>query len=63
MGQPEPPDADGWQRVPIRFDTAEIAAEYALSFGPQLEVLEPAALREQVIGLAKSTVAFYASRV
>ncbi len=54
------PDAAGWTKLSMRFQTAEEACEYVLSFGPQIEVLEPQALREQVINLAESVVAFYA---
>jgi predicted DNA-binding transcriptional regulator YafY len=35
------------------FDDEHSAREYALSFGPQLEVLEPPELREQVIRVAE----------
>ncbi len=55
-------DADGWVRVSLRFDAEEMACEYALSFGAQLEVLEPAALREKVIQMAESVISFYANR-
>lgn len=54
------PDGDGWVRVSLRFDVEEMACEYALGFGSQLEVLEPLALREKVVAAAKNTVAFYA---
>lgn len=53
------PEADGWREVSIRFDTEEIACEYMLSFGAQLEVLEPPELREKVIQLAASVIEFY----
>lgn len=53
------PDADGWVEVALRFDIEEMACEYALGFGTQLEVLEPPALREKVIDAAKNVVAFY----
>ena len=53
------PDADGWVRVSLRFDVEEMASEYALGFGSQLEVLEPLALREKVVAAAKDLVAFY----
>ena len=53
------PDEDGWIKVAIRFDVEEVACEYVLSFGPQIEVLEPEALRERVINSAKSIIAFY----
>ena len=53
------PDADGWREVVVRFDTEEIACEYMLSFGPQLEVLDPAGLRDKVIRMAQSVLEFY----
>jgi predicted DNA-binding transcriptional regulator YafY len=56
------PDEDGWVEVSLRFDAEEMACEYALSFGTQLEVLEPLALREKVIRCAESVVAFYAAK-
>jgi predicted DNA-binding transcriptional regulator YafY len=57
------PDREGWVRVSVRFDVEEMACEYVLSFGPQIEVLEPLVLREKVIKLAESVVAFYADRL
>ncbi|HEX8131275.1 MAG TPA: YafY family protein [Pyrinomonadaceae bacterium] len=53
------PDAGGWVEVSLRFDAEEMACEYALGFGTQLEVLEPAALREKVLAAAQSVVDFY----
>lgn len=52
-------DADGRVEVWLRFDVEEMACEYALSFGTQLEVLEPAALREKVLAAARGVVDFY----
>ena len=52
-------DEDGWALVSIRFDTQEMACEYALGFGPKLEVLEPPELRGKVVEAARSTVEFY----
>jgi predicted DNA-binding transcriptional regulator YafY len=63
IGQPDPPDAQGWIRVTIRFDVEEVAIEWVLSFGARMEVLAPPGLREKVIDAAKSVVDFYASRV
>ena len=56
------PDADGWVQIALRFDVEEMACEYALSFGTQLEVLEPPALRAKVVEAAKGVVAFYTQR-
>lgn len=57
--QVEPPDDSGWQVVALRFDTEEEAAGFALSFGPDLEVLEPAALRERVVERARAILTRY----
>jgi len=54
------PDRDGWREVRLRFDVEEMAIEYALSFGPHVEVIAPAALRDKVIEMAREVIAFYA---
>lgn len=56
-------DSEGWVEVRLRFDVEEMACEYALGFGTQLEVLEPEALREKVAQAAREVVAFYEQRV
>jgi predicted DNA-binding transcriptional regulator YafY len=53
------PDGDGRVEVWLRFDAEEMACEYALGFGTQLEVLEPFALRERVLAAARGVVDFY----
>lgn len=58
----DPPDADGWMKVCIQFQLEEEACEYVLGFGSQIEVVEPQELREKVIHLARSIVAFYSQR-
>jgi predicted DNA-binding transcriptional regulator YafY len=60
--QTAPPDADGWIRLHFQFDTEEAACAFVLSFGAQVEVLEPQELRQRVIGLAQSVLAFYAQK-
>jgi predicted DNA-binding transcriptional regulator YafY len=52
-------DEDGWVQVALRFDVEEMACEYALSFGPRLEVLEPASLRTRVLEMAHAVVKSY----
>lgn len=54
-----PPDPDGWIRIDMRFDVEEMACEYALSFGSNMEVVEPETLRKKVIDAAESLIAFY----
>ncbi|HYP27241.1 MAG TPA: YafY family protein [Blastocatellia bacterium] len=56
------PDEEGWAEVLLRFDVEEVACEYALSFGPHIEILEPAELRDKVVDMAKSVIEFYARR-
>jgi predicted DNA-binding transcriptional regulator YafY len=53
------PDREGWAEVSLRFDVEEMACQYALGFGTQLEVLEPARLRRKVSDAAREVVAFY----
>jgi predicted DNA-binding transcriptional regulator YafY len=57
--QVDSPDEEGWVKVSMRFDVEDVACEYVLSFGSQIEVLEPEALRERVINSAKRIIAFY----
>lgn len=52
-------DARGWRKVVVGFDVEEMACEYAVSFGPNLEVIEPLSLREKVIDMAHATLRFY----
>ena len=56
------PDGERF-RVSLRFDSAGEALQFALSFGAELEVLEPQELRERVIAAASATVAAYARLV
>ena len=55
-------DARGWKKVRVGFDVEEMACEYAVSFGPNVEVIEPDTLREKVIAMTKATLEFYANR-
>jgi predicted DNA-binding transcriptional regulator YafY len=52
-------DARGWKKVHVGFDVEEMACEYAVSFGPNVEVIEPVTLREKVIAMTKATLEFY----
>jgi len=49
-------------RIRVRFDAEEEALQFALSFGADIEVIEPAHLRTQVLEAARSTIALYTSR-
>ena len=55
-------DERGWKKVNVGFDVEEMACEYAVSFGPNLEVIEPLTLREKVIAMTKATLEFYANK-
>lgn len=55
----DPPGADGWITLRLLFEHEEAACGYILSFGTQVEILEPQSLREKVIHLAESVAAFY----
>ncbi len=52
-------DSRGWRKVLIGFDVEEMACEYAVSFGPSLEVIEPQTLRAKVIAMTRATLEFY----
>jgi predicted DNA-binding transcriptional regulator YafY len=55
-------DERGWKKVNVGFDVEEMACEYAVSFGPSLEVIEPGTLREKVIAMTKATLEFYSAQ-
>jgi predicted DNA-binding transcriptional regulator YafY len=59
VGEGAEPDSDGWLQVSVGFDVEEMACEYALGFGANLEVLEPPSLREKVLAAAKRVVNLY----
>ena len=61
VNESEETDARGWKKVHVGFDVEEMACEYAVSFGPNLEVIEPPSLREKVVAMTKATLEFYAS--
>jgi predicted DNA-binding transcriptional regulator YafY len=50
---------DGRSRVRLRFDTEEEAVQFALSFGADLEILEPEGLRRRVIAAARAIPRLY----
>lgn len=56
-------DSRGWRKVLIGFDVEEMACEYAVSFGPSLEVIEPQTLRDKVVAMTKATLDFYVERM
>src|SRR5262249_34196226 len=52
-------DEKGWVEVSLRFDVEEMACEYALGFGPAIEVLEPESLRYKVTEAARGVLRIY----
>ena len=58
----DPPDVEGRIKWSILFEEEHSACEYALGFGPKMEVLDPPSLRERVIEQARAVIAFYARR-
>ena len=52
-------DDRGWVKVTVRFDVEEMAIEYALGFGSNLEVIEPLVLRGKVLRMAHAVVDVY----
>jgi len=60
LEQAGPPDAEGAITLTLTFESLEAARSQVLGFGPLVEVLEPAELRDSVIEQATRIVAFYA---
>jgi predicted DNA-binding transcriptional regulator YafY len=52
-------EEDGWAKVKMRFQFEHEACEYVLSFGTNVEILEPVELREKVVRMAKEVIDFY----
>jgi predicted DNA-binding transcriptional regulator YafY len=57
-----PPDEHGWVAARILFEYKDEMCGYLLSFGAEVEILDPPELRAQVLDLARSMVAFYTQR-
>ena len=56
----EPPDAEGWARVEMRFEEEHNAVEFILGFGDRIEVVVPDELHTQVIQQAEAILTLYA---
>jgi predicted DNA-binding transcriptional regulator YafY len=56
------PEAGGWIRAVVPIESVEQACREFLGFGPDIEVLEPAALRERIAAAARATAARYEVR-
>jgi predicted DNA-binding transcriptional regulator YafY len=59
IAQAGPPDAEGWIRMELSFESFEAARDRILSFGRGVEVLEPRALHRSVLDYAEQIVALY----
>jgi predicted DNA-binding transcriptional regulator YafY len=57
--QVDPPDAEGWTRACIRFETEDSALWYLLYYGAQIEILEPHSLRQRIVECAQDVIALY----
>src|SRR5262249_24697892 len=55
----DPPEPDGWIPLAMVFEGEHNACEYILSFGLQIAVVEPGALRERVVAAAAGVLALY----
>lgn len=62
LEQASPPDEQGWVTARLLFENRDEMTAYLLSFGREVEILEPPELRARVIELARQTVEFYAQR-
>ncbi|MFF9348730.1 helix-turn-helix transcriptional regulator [Streptomyces sp. NPDC014734] len=53
LGTAGPPDARGWLTVAVPVESLDVAYSQLMTLGPELEVLEPAALRDRFIAAAR----------
>lgn len=56
----EAPDAAGWIELCLCFEMEEAACGYLLSFGTQVEILEPQIMLTNILHLAENVATFYA---
>ncbi len=56
-----PPDAEGWLRIVLSFESLHAARDRLLSFGRGVEVLEPWALRQSILDYAEQIASVYSS--
>jgi predicted DNA-binding transcriptional regulator YafY len=57
--RPDQPDEDGWVTATCRLRSRDALAVEVLALGPEVEVLAPPELREQVATLARGAAALY----
>jgi hypothetical protein len=58
----EEPEGDGRIVFCVRFEVEWEACEWVLSLAPNVEVLEPPALRERVVRAARGVIALHDQR-
>jgi predicted DNA-binding transcriptional regulator YafY len=58
----EEPGSDGWQQIHIQFQVDWEARDYLLGCGPDVEVISPPELREQIANAARAVVELYAHK-
>ena len=49
-----PPDRQGWSKVDLPLETIDAAAPMLLGIGPEIDVIEPEALRTAIGELARA---------
>lgn len=54
-----PPDERGWRELILSFEHEQAAAYRLAGFGAQVEVVSPAAVREQLLATAREIVSWY----
>jgi predicted DNA-binding transcriptional regulator YafY len=59
LGDAAEPDEDGWSCVELPVESHDAALGELLRFGPEVQVLEPRELREQVAEAVRKMVSFY----
>jgi predicted DNA-binding transcriptional regulator YafY len=62
LEQAGPPDPGGAITLNLTFESSEAARSQVLGFGPVVEVLEPAELRDSLIEQATGIVGLYARK-
>ena len=62
LAQASSPDASGWIRIQLTFESLEMARERILGLGRSVEVIEPAALRKSIIDFAAQISILYTAR-
>lgn len=59
IGEPGPPDSEGWVTLPIVFGTEDDACAYVFRFGSRIRIVHPRSLQERVHRTATEVAALY----